>query len=372
MALRVPLTRLLFDEAAQQALSRVLASGWIAQGEKVAHFEEEFAAYVGAKHAVAVSSGTMALHLSLLALCLPDGSEVICPSHSFVATANAIRMAGLTPRFVDVDRRTYNVQGQGIEEAIGSHTGALLPVHQLGLPCPMDDICRIAEDKGIPIIEDAACGLGSFYGKRMAGTFGRGGCFSFHPRKVLTTGEGGMVVTDDGAFAQKVRALRNHGIDAEEPQKGSLFPGLNGRMTDLQAELGLWGLSRVNAWIERRRHIAAFYTKAFGELPGLFLPRDVAPARHNFQSYCLAIAESCPLTRNALAESLAKAGISTRKGIPCIHRQPAYEKQGKILGLPNTEWLEEASLFLPIFPGMSEEEIQTVTRAVARPFGEVT
>jgi len=368
MAFQVPMVRLGFDRSVLDSLARVLQSGWIAQGKSVTAFEERFAVMAGADYAVAVSSGTMALYVCLLALDLPGGTEVICPSHSFVATANAVRLSGLIPRFVDVDIRSFNLLPGEVEQAVGPNTGAILPVHQLGLPCAMDAILDIAARKGIPVIEDAACALGSFWEGRMAGTLGLAGCFSFHPRKVLTTGEGGMVVTNDPSFARKVRALRNHGIDMEQGDSSCKQPGLNGRMTDLQAELGLWGLLKVSAWVKERRDIASRFNRSWAGLSGLNLPWDVPPSRHNFQSYCVTLSDGCPVSRDILAQRLGRAGIATRMGIRPIHRQPAYMGEGSTKTFPNTEWLEESSLFLPVFPGMREEEIQGIVDAMEKAF----
>ena len=265
----IPIARPSFGPAEEKAVLEVLRSGWVSQGPRVAEFERKFAEYVGAAHAVAVSSCTTALHLAFLAAGIKPGDEVLCPSLSFIATANAIVHAGAAPIFVDIDRSTYNMDPSCIERSITPRTRAILVVHQIGLPSPLSEICNIAASHGLMVIEDAACAIGSAYkGRSIGSPHGSMACFSFHPRKILTTGEGGMITTADEKIAARLRKLRQHAMNVSDLTRHSSSQvvtesydevGYNYRMTDIQAAIGLVQLERLDDMLARRRQLASRY-----------------------------------------------------------------------------------------------------------------
>ncbi len=280
--MKVPITRPWFDDQEASAVAAVLESGWVSQGPRVEEFEATFAAYVGARYAVATSSCTTALHLALIAGGVRPGDEVLVPTFTFVATANAVEYCGARPVFVDVDLETFNIDPALIEAKITARTRAIIPVHLFGLPADMDPILEIAERHALVVIEDAACGVGSRYHDRHVGTVGLAGCFSFHPRKIITTGEGGMLVTDDAALAARVRSLRSHGAEVSDLERhagnGTRLPafsevGFNYRMTDVQAAIGLAQMAKLEGVLDSRSELARRYDAALQGVPGLRIPR---------------------------------------------------------------------------------------------------
>jgi perosamine synthetase len=372
----IPVARPSFGIEEEQALLEVLRSGWVSQGPRVALFERKFAEFVGAPHAVAVSSCTTALHLALLAAGVKPGDEVLCPSLSFVASANAIVHAGATPIFVDIDKSTYNMDPHLIESAISPRTKAILAVHQIGLPSALDEINDIASGHGLIVIEDAACAIGSEYkGQRIGRPHTAMACFSFHPRKVLTTGEGGMITTADESLAERLRGLRQHAMTVSDLARHSSSKvvietydevGYNYRMTDLQAAIGVVQLQRLEEMIERRRMLAMRYSSQLSSLPWLVLPTEPAGYRHNFQSYMVRLRNDAPIGRDELMQELLDHGVSSRRGIMAIHRELPYRSDKWERALPVTNLVTETALVLPLFHEMTEEEQDRVMESVAR------
>jgi perosamine synthetase len=373
---RIPITRPVLGEAELEAVRRPLLSGWVAQGPEVAAFERELAGRVGARHACAVSSGTAALHLALLALGVGLGDEVVTVSHSFIATANAVRYTGATPVFVDIEPATFNLDPRGLAAALSSRTRALLVVHQLGMPCDLDAILAFAGERSLPVVEDAACALGSEL--RWRGAWERIGkphgdiaCFSFHPRKVITTGEGGMLTTASRALDATFRRLRQHAptVPRAGPQESpELLPeaystvGFNYRMTDLQAAVGRAQLARLGGLLERRRALAARYGELLGGCASLALPVEPEWARSNWQSYCVRL-RGGPGQR-AVRQRLLDEGIATRRGVTAIHREPAYSGQELRVALPESARAQDECVMLPLYPQLTDEEQDRVAAAL--------
>jgi len=362
----IPVARPCFGQEEEQAVLEALRSGWVSQGPKVAEFEKRFAEYVGAAHAVAVSSCTTALHLAMVVSGIKEGDEVLCPSFSFIATANCIRYVGAQPVFVDIDPLTYNLDPNRIEEAITPRTRAILVVHQIGLPAAMDEINAIAARKGLLVIEDAACAIGSEYGgQRIGRPHSTMACFSFHPRKILSTGEGGMITTNDEQLAARLRPLRQHAMTVSDLARHSSSKvmiesyaevGYNYRMTDLQAALGLVQLQRLDGFIARRRMLAERYTRAISQLGWLLPPQEPSECRHNFQSYSARVVPGAPVSRDQLMQGLLDRSISTRRGIMASHREPPYADGNWDARLPETNRATDDSIILPLFHQMTEEE----------------
>jgi len=282
LAKTVPVARPSFGVAEERAVVEVLRSGWVSQGPRVAEFERHFAEYVGAREAIAVSSCTTALHLALIVSGVRPGDEVLCPSLSFVATANAIVYAGAKPVFVDIDPFTFNIDPNRVESSITPRTKAILVVHQIGLPCALREISEIASRHGLIVVEDAACAIGSEYeDKRIGSPYSSMACFSFHPRKILTTGEGGMITTADSGVAARMRKLRQHAMNVSDLARHGATQvvfesydevGYNYRMTDLQAGIGLVQLERLPEMLARRRMLALRYSERLSAIPWLVIP----------------------------------------------------------------------------------------------------
>ena len=370
----IPIARPSFGVEEEQAVLDVLRSGWVSQGPRVAEFERKFAEYVGAPHAVAVSSCTTALHLALLAAGVKPGDEVLCPSLSFIATANAIVYAGAIPVFVDIDKATYNIDPNCIENAITPRTKAILVVHQIGLPAALAEISEIALRHGLQVVEDAACAIGSEYkGQRIGAPYGSMACFSFHPRKVLTTGEGGMITTADEETAARLRRLRQHGMSVSDlARHGSTEVviesydevGYNYRMTDLQAAIGLVQLQRLEGMLAKRRALASRYSARLASLSWLALPQTPTDCRHNFQSYMALLKSDSPITRDQLMQELLDRGVSSRRGIMAIHRELPYRGETWDVRLPVTNLVTDTAIVLPLFTEMTEEEQDYVIECI--------
>jgi dTDP-4-amino-4,6-dideoxygalactose transaminase len=346
------------------AVTEVLESGWIAQGAKVRQFETELAARVQATEGVAVSNATAGLHLSMHLLGVSAGDEVIVPSLSFIATANAVLQTGARPVFADVDEATQNLTAKTIEERLTDRTKAVMVVDQAGVPVELAPIRALCDPLGIPVVEDAACGLGSTRDGRPVGADVDLAVFSFHPRKVITTGEGGMVVTDRPEWATRLRRLREHGMShsafdrhaTDGPVLESyLEPGFNYRMTDLQAAVGVVQLGRLGQMIEERRAGARRYHTALAELAGVQRVTDPAWGTTNYQSYWIVLPDDFPLSRDEVLARFEQAGVSARRGIMAAHLEPAYAS-AEVPSLPVTERLTRQSLILPLFHGITEAE----------------
>ena len=332
----IPITKPMLDENEAEAARRVILSGWTSQGPEVAAFEKEFAEYVGAPHACAVSSCTTALHLALLAVGVQPGDEVITVSHSYIATANAIRYCGATPVFVDIEPDTFNLDPKQLESAVTDRTRAILCVHQIGMPCDLAAILDIARRHSLPVVEDAACAIGSeilWQGQweKIGKPQGDVACFSFHPRKVISTGDGGMITTANAEWDAKFRLLRQHGMSVPDTVRHGAsqvifesYPivGYNFRMTDIQAAVGREQLKRLPEIVDKRRELAARYKSLLAEIPGLGLPVEPDWARSTWQSFCVRLPMGSD--QRQVMQSMLDAGVATRRGVMCSHREAAY------------------------------------------------
>ncbi len=358
------------------AVSDVISSGWIAQGPRVAEFEAQFAARMEAGHAVAASSCTTALHLALVVAGIGPGDDVVVPSYSFIATANAPTYVGARPVFADVDLRTGNLTAETVEAALTPATRAVIAVDQGGMPVDLASLRRLCDPLGITVLEDAACAAGSRYAGAPAGAGAEIAAWSFHPRKILTTGEGGMVTTSRPDWALRARALREHAMSVSAADRSASVlaaaemyteVGFNFRLTDLQAAVGIVQLGRLDAAVRRRRELAGAYTKAFAEVQGIRTPSDPPWGETNYQSYWIEILPGFSMDRDGVLAALADAGISARRGIMASHLEPAYRNRDTgSVPLPVTERLSANTLILPLFHEMTESEQARVIEAVNR------
>jgi dTDP-4-amino-4,6-dideoxygalactose transaminase len=372
----IPVMRPWLGEEEAAAAADAVASGWVAQGPRVAAFEEAFASAVGTGHGVAVSSCTAALHLALVASGIGPEDEVIVPSLSFIATANAVRYVGARPVFADVDLATQNLTPQTIEPQLTSKTRAIILVDQAGVPADLDGVRELCEPRGVVVVEDAACAAGSEYRDRPVGAGATIAAFSFHPRKLLTTGEGGMIITPDAELAARLRRLREHGMDVSAADRHAsrqpliehyMEVGFNYRMTDIQAAIGLVQLAKLPRLIARRRALAERYRELLAGIPGLTMIRDPDHGTTNYQAFWVLLPDAFPVGRDELLRRLADAGVSARRGIMAAHTEPAYADWPHP-PLPVTERLSSSSLILPLFHEMTDSDqeiIVSVIRAAA-------
>jgi dTDP-4-amino-4,6-dideoxygalactose transaminase len=353
-----------------------IRSGWITTGPKCARFEQDVCGYVGAKHAIALSSATAGLHLALLAAGVGPGDEVITTSMTFAATANVVALVGATPVFVDI-RDDLNIDPARIEAAVTPRTKAVIPVHFAGYPCDMDRILEIARRRNLVVIEDAAHAIGTEYRGRRIGSFGAMTVFSFHPIKNITTGEGGMLVTDDPALAEKVRLLKFHGIqkDAwkryggkEIPQYEIHFPGFKYNLTDLQAALGIHQLKKLDGFIEVRARLAARYRALLAGTPGILLPATPVEEgmRHCWHLFVVLVdIDRLTIDRDRFMGAMLDVNIGIGLHFPAVHLQPYYLKTfGCRRGtLPKTEFVSDRIFSLPLYPGMCEADVDDAAAA---------
>ena len=394
---KIPVTTPYFDGEEQQAAAEAISSGWVAQGPRVAEFERQIAAHEGIREGVATTSCTTALHLAMSAQGLGAGMDAIAPAFTFVATENSIVATGATPVMTDIHRETFNIDvektreiietryvkkdGKTVNRETGNTLWGIVPVHEFGLCCEIDGINAIAKEYGLTVIEDAACALGAKIGERHEGGFGNTSCVSFHPRKSITTGEGGMVMTDDSALAKRMRELRTHGstvsADARDKGKGFLLPefpeaGYNYRMTDINAAVGLAQIKKLDYSIEEKRKRAALYNEIIrAKMPELITPVEPEGWFHTYQSYvCMldyeklgkkSIAEGGAL-RNELLQRLEDQGIATRQGTHAVHMLGYYKKRFGYQpeDFVNAYACDHLSITLPLYIGITDEDQEYV------------
>src|SRR4051794_19820016 len=355
------------------AAAEAVASGWVAQGPRVADFEAAFADRVGAAYGVALSSCTTALHLAMHLLDVGPGDEVVVPSFSFIATTNCVRYVGADPVFADVAPATGNVPADTVEPVLTDRTRAVIVVHQGGVPADLDPLRRLCHRRGVELVEDAACAAGSTYRGAPIGTRSSLATWSFHPRKLLTTGEGGMLTTDDERLAIRARRLREHGMSVSAAERHArrqpviesyLEVGFNYRMTDIQAAVGLVQLTKLDDMIARRRRLAARYHDLLAGMSGLRAVAAPAWGTSNFQSFWVEVDDAFPLSRDGLLAHLAERGVSARAGIMAAHRQPPYAHAVRPGALPVTERLNDRTLILPLFHTLTAAEQDAVVAAL--------
>jgi dTDP-4-amino-4,6-dideoxygalactose transaminase len=369
-----------FDKEEIHEVVDSLESGWIAAGPKVRRFETEFAEYVGAAHAIAVNSATAGLHIALAAQKIGQGDEVITTPMTFCGTIQAIEYVGATPVFIDVDPVTANINTSQIEGAVTRRTKAILPIHYAGQPCDMDTIMDIAMRHGLFVIEDASHALGARYRGKKIGSIGNATVFSFHSANNMSTGEGGMIVTNDGVLADKMRMLTLHGISREvvlrDATAGSWYYealelGFNYTMTDLQAAIGIWQLRKLTEMNQLRSEYARLYTQAFTSVPEIKTPYINMPSesRHAWQLYVIKVAEErLNINRSQFIDALKKEGVGTGVHYIPINHHPHYQKKYGLKpgNFPKAESWYRNCLSLPLYPAMTHENIEDVINAVQR------
>ncbi len=371
----IPIAKPYLTEDEAKAAHDTILTGWVTQGPRVQEFEEKFAQFTGSKYAVAVCNCTTALHLAMIVSGIKDGDEVICPSMSYIATANCIMYVGAKPVFAEVNPETYNIDINHVEKLITSKTKAVLIVHQIGMPADIDAFTELCKKYNLKLIEDAACAAGSSYKENKIGSHSELVCFSFHPRKVITTGDGGMITTNNEKYYNRLKLLRQHAMSISDRVRHSsskiIFEdhieiGYNYRMTDIQAAVGIKQLEKIDWIISERRKIAMQYHAAFKTIKCIRLPIEQDGYCSNYQSYSIYLKDTCPISRNDLMQLLLDNGISSRRGIMTSHRETAYAAYCKDLKLPVSEDASDRSILIPLFVPMLQEEIDKVITVIKK------
>lgn len=375
--LQIPFHRADLGEEEVDAVAAVIRSGWLTMGAKTFEFERRFGDYIGASHAVAVSSGTAALHLALDAVGVCRDDEVLVPTTTFTATAEVVTYLGAKPVFVDIDPETLNIDLHDIERKITSRTKAIIPVHLAGMPCDMAEILGLAERRKLHVIEDAAHALPSTYRGKRIGTISELTAFSFYATKTLTTGEGGMITTENAEYARRLQVMRLHGIGRDAwkryTSEGSWFyevreAGFKYNLSDLQAALGVVQLAKCDEMNAARERIASRYTDAFKSLEPLEVPATLGDRMTSWHLYVLRLhLDQLRIDRNKFICELADRGVSTSVHFIPLHLQPVYQREYgyKAGDLPVAEREYQRSLSLPIYSAMSDEEVEQVIWAVS-------
>ena len=386
--INVPIARTNLTDSEINSVLEPLRSGWLVQGSQVKSFETKWSNFTGLQNSLAVTSCTSGLHLSTVALNLSPGDEVIVPAFTWTSTANVVEHQGAKPVFCDIDSTTFNIDTEKIEELINNKTVGIIPVHLFGLPANMDEIIRIANKNNIWVVEDAACGFGALYKGKHVGGFGNTGVFSFHPRKAITTGEGGMITSNDDNLIQTIQQLRDHGAVKSDLQRhlgnqpyllaDHVHAGYNQRMTDIQGALGNNQMDRANEIISERKQIAQMYIEAFADIELLRTPITPDDCSHGYQSFaCLYGAQDINQKvsirqlnekRNTWMAELQENGISTRPATHAVHMLSFYQKKYglKPSDFPNAQIANECSISLPLFHGMTKKEIEYVILTVRK------
>ena len=383
--MKVPIARTQLTEKEFNIIRKPLESGWVVQGPYTKAFEESWSEFTGAKHSIAVTSCTTALHLSLATLGLKPNDEVIVPAFTWIATANVVEHLKAKVIFCDIDLKTFNIDPSQIEAKITSRTKAIIPVHLFGLSADMDPILEIAQKHNLWVVEDAACGFGAEYKGQHVGTFGETGCFSFHPRKAITTGEGGMITTNNDDLAEKMRSMRDHGAAMSDFQRhhGAKpyllaehpYAGFNYRMTDIQASIGVTQMERADDILNERQALAKKYNKALKELDFFQLPYENTNYEHGYQSYpCMSDIKNASLNkiktvnekRNMFMNALQKEGVSTRPATHAVHMLQYYREKYEVIpeDFPNAYIANECSISFPLFNGLTDEEQCFVIKSI--------
>lgn len=361
--IRLTIPDLQFNEI-EDELKKVVASGWLTRGPLTEKFEEVVSEYVGTKYAIAVSSGTAALHLALLAFGIGTGDEVIVPDFTFPATANTVELCGAKAVLADIDLDSFNINIDDLRRKITSKTKAIMPVHQFGTPANMDEILDIAKKKKLKVIEDAACALGAEYKNKKCGSLADAACFSFHPRKIITTAEGGMITTDNSKIADFCRRMRNHGMRTINKKVLFCDAGYNYRLSEVAAVIGISQMKKLDKIIESRFKIALKFNEAFGNNNFFASPTVFKNMKQIFQSYVVLLKKGSD--RNKFMSLLKEEGIETTVGNHALHMQPYFRRKYgcKPKSCPNSYEAYARSVTLPLYPSMTTKETRLLKNAV--------